>query len=240
MYPMRMCPTALNPRVQDSVPDGASGETPLQAMPLPAPTPHTQDKAALRRQLRGIRKSVPDGIRRRAGQALVRHALRHRLLAARKRIGFYMPANAEIDIMPLLNRAYAMGVQCFLPIVPGRGRLKMWFSRLEHQPHLPRHWRLNRFGIPEYHAPRGLRLRGAALHQVFMPMLGFDARGYRIGMGGGYYDASLAFLGIRKTWRAPRLIGVAFSAQQTERIPNDPWDVPLDGILTERGLLRPR
>jgi 5-formyltetrahydrofolate cyclo-ligase len=170
----------------------------------------------------------------------MRAALRHRLLTARKRIGFYIPANGEIDIMPLLERAHAMGVQCFLPIVPGRGHLKMWFSRLEHGPRLARHWRLNRFGIPEYHAPRGLRLRSSRLHKVFMPMLGFDARGYRIGMGGGYYDASLAFLSARRIWRAPALIGIAFSVQQVEHIPHDPWDVPLDGILTEKGLLRPR
>lgn len=206
---------------------------------MPSPIPYTPDKAALRRQLRAIRKSVSEKTRRHAGQALVKYALRHRLLAAHKRIGFYIPANGEIDVMPLLYRAYAMGVQCYLPIVPGRGQLRMWFSRLEQQPHLPRHWRTNRFGIPEYHAPRGLKLRGSDLHKVFMPMLGFDGRGYRIGMGGGYYDASLAFLSTRKIWRTPLLIGVAFSAQQAEKIPNDPWDVPLDGVLTERGLMRP-
>lgn len=208
-------------------------------MPHPAPVPSTPDKATLRRQLRAIRNAVPEKTRRHAGRALVRFALRHHLLAANKRIGFYFPANGEIDVMPLLYRAYAMGVQCFLPIVPGRGQLKMWFSRLEHQPHLPRHWRLNRYGIPEYHPPGGQRLRGAGLQRIFMPLLGFDARGFRIGMGGGYYDASLAFRASRKGWRAPSLIGVAFSAQQAERIPEDSWDVPLDGVLTERGLMLP-
>jgi 5-formyltetrahydrofolate cyclo-ligase len=169
---------------------------------------------------------------------LVRHALRHRLLAAGKRVGFYIPANGEIDVMPLLYRAYAMGVQCYLPVVPGRGHRKLWFSRLDSQPHLSHHWRLNRFGIPEYLAPKGQKLRIAWLQRVFMPMLGFDEGGYRIGMGGGYYDASLAFRALRKKWRVPPLVGVAFSAQQAERIPHDPWDVPLDDVLTERGLMR--
>ncbi len=68
-----------------------------------------------------------------------------------------------------------------------------------------------------------------------MPLIGFDAHGGRIGMGGGYYDASLAFLAVRRVWRRPRLIGVAFSAQEVEYIPLDPWDIPLDGILTESG-----
>jgi 5-formyltetrahydrofolate cyclo-ligase len=208
-------------------------------MSHPALLPHTSDKSALRRQLRALRNGVPDKIRRHAGQALVCHALRHRLLAANKRIGFYIPANGEIDVLPLLYRAYAMGVRCYLPIVPGRGHRKLWFSRLDDQPHLSHHWRLNRFGIPEYLAPKGQKLRIHGLQRVFIPMLGFDDRGYRLGMGGGYYDASLAFRALRRTWRLPTLVGVAFSVQRAESIPHDPWDVPLDGVLTERGLLRP-
>lgn len=208
-------------------------------MPNLTPIPFTPDKAVLRRQLRSARQAVSGRTRRDAGQALVKFALRHRLLASGKRIGFYIPANSEIDVRPLLYRAYAMGVQCFLPIVPGRGHLKMWFSKLENRPHWPHHWRLNRFGIPEYHKPCGQRLRAAWLQRLFIPMLGFDERGYRIGMGGGYYDASLAFLATRRTWRVPTLVGVAFSAQKAERIPDDPWDVPLDRVLTECGLMRP-
>ncbi len=206
-----------------------------------APIQTMTDKAGLRRTLRAARKSVPESLRRRAGQALVRHALRHRLLVVGKRTGFYIPANSEIDVVPLLERAQAMGVQCFLPIVPGRGQLKMWFSKLgpaSHRAH--HHWRLNRFGIAEYHAPQGLKLRGIRLQQVFMPLLGFDRLGYRIGMGGGYYDASFAYLRRRRAWRSPRLIGVAFSAQEVGRIPKDPWDIPLDGMLTEKGLIRPK
>ena len=205
-----------------------------------APLPFTPDKAALRRQLRSRRKAVSAQTRRQAGKSLLRLALRHRLLVAGKRIGFYMPANGEIDVMPLLQRAYAMGVRCFLPIVPGRGQRKLWFSTLGQQPHRPHHWRLNRFGIHEYHPPGEKRLRAAQLERVFMPLLGFDARGFRIGMGGGYYDASLAFRSNRKAWHHPKLVGVAYSVQQVSQLPEDPWDVPLDGVLTEKGLLRPR
>ena len=205
-----------------------------------SPLLFTPDKAVLRRQLRARRNGVPAEIRRLAGKALVRLALRHRLLAAGRRIGFYMPANGEIDVMPLLLRAYAMGVQCFLPIVPGRGQRKLWFSPLVHQPHRPHHWRLNRFGIQEYHPPGEKRLRTAQLQQVFMPLLGFDARGFRIGMGGGYYDASLAFRSHRRSWHQPKLVGVAFAVQQVTKLPEDPWDVPLDAVLTELALCRPQ
>ncbi|HNQ04676.1 MAG TPA: 5-formyltetrahydrofolate cyclo-ligase [Thiobacillaceae bacterium] len=203
-------------------------------------SPPPPDKSDLRRQLRVTRQTVPREARRKAGKALVRHALRHHLLAAGKRVGFYMPTQAEIDVLPLLRRAYVMGVHCYLPIVPGRNQRKLWFTHLDRPIRRCPHWYLNRFGIQEYQPPGQRRIRGAWLRTVFMPLLGFDRRGHRIGMGGGYYDASLAFRTRRMAWHGPRLIGVAFSAQEIGWLPNDAWDVPLDGVLTERGLLRSR
>lgn len=106
----------------------------------------------------------------------------------------------------------------------------MWFSELgEHDA-----WSPNRYGIPEYRHPLARRLRARRLDLLFMPLLGFDARGFRLGMGGGYYDASLAHLKPFLRWRRPRVVGVAFSMQELARVPNDPWDVPLDAVLTDR------
>ena len=69
-----------------------------------------------------------------------------------------------------------------------------------------------------------------------MPLVGFDQQGYRLGMGGGYYDATLAFMQHRRLWRKPRLVGVAYECQRVETLPHDPWDMPLDAVLTERQL----
>ena len=57
-------------------------------------------------------------------------------------------------------------------------------------------------------------------------------------MGGGFYDASLGYLARRRVWKRPLLIGVAFAVQEVERIPEDAWDIPLDGVLTEQEFLR--
>lgn len=234
----------LDPRVQDRGPDGVSGETPqMPHIPDPVDTAPA-NKTALRKQLRARRAAVTAAERHAAGLQLARLALRHRLLARRRRIGFYMPSKNEIDVLPLLRIALRMGVTCYLPVVPGRalastGRRKLWFTRLAgnekglDQPHPG--WVNNRYGIPEYQ-PRTTRwVRSRQLDLLFMPLLGFDSQGSRIGMGGGYYDASLAHLRLRQHWRRPHLIGVAFSVQEIDKAPNDPWDVRLDGILTERG-----
>lgn len=196
---------------------------------LPSP-----EKRALRSRLRRIRQAVPGATRKLAGRAITRFALTHRLLASGRRLGLYIPAKAELDCMPLLNRALWLGAECYLPVVPRARQRMLWFSRLGDAPH----WGVNRYGIPEYGHRQYKRLRAADLDILFLPLLGFDESGYRMGMGGGYYDASLAFLTRRRHWHKPRLIGLAFEAQKVASLPTDPWDVPLDAVITERGYYR--
>ncbi len=190
----------------------------------------TETKADVRRALRRARRDVPMAVRRRAGSAVMRLAMTQRLLRSGCRAGFYMPAKGELDILPLLNRALWLGVHCYLPIVPGRGRRRLWFGRMGGEA---RHWTLNRYAIPEYGA-RLKRVRALALDVLFMPLLGFDLKGYRMGMGGGYYDTSLDYFRRRHHWRRPKLVGIAFEAQKCSSLPVDPWDIPLDRVLTER------
>jgi 5-formyltetrahydrofolate cyclo-ligase len=215
-----------------SDPDGVGGESP----PVMLEASRYPDKAALRRALRAARAAVGREERGIAAAKLIHHALRQRLLARARRVGFYMASKNEIDIGLLLARAKGMGVDCYLPVVPGRGHRKLWFVRLGNRPA----WVLNRYGIPEYQHPPARKVRAHQLDVLFMPLLGFDAKGWRVGMGGGYYDASLAKLATRRHWRTPRLIGVAFAAQEVDHIPHDPWDIPLDAVLTERGFLAVR
>lgn len=191
------------------------------------------DKAALRQALRGLRAGLPDDFRRAAAERIARQGLALRLIASGRRIGFYMPAGDELNCLPLLDRALWLGAECYLPVVPQRGRKKLWFTRLGDG----RHWTTNRYGIAEY-GLRHDRYRATWLDLLFLPLLGFDARGYRVGMGGGYYDASLAHLARQRHWRRPRLIGLAYACQEVAGLTPDPWDVPLDGVLTEAGFRR--
>jgi 5-formyltetrahydrofolate cyclo-ligase len=202
---------------------------------MPDQPESSNDKAALRRALRRQRAEVPEAMRRLAGQRVARLAFGARFVARGRRIGFYMPAKGELDILPLLNRALWLRVACYLPVVPGRGGKRLWFARLGDGPH----WTRNRYDIPEYGARRA-KSRAAVLDLIFLPLLGFDMRGYRMGMGGGYYDASLAYLRHRRAWRRPRLVGVGFEAQKCAHIPDDPWDVRLDAVITEARVYRIR
>ncbi|WP_099903585.1 5-formyltetrahydrofolate cyclo-ligase, partial [Methylobacterium frigidaeris] len=71
---------------------------------------------------------------------------------------------------------------------------------------------------------------------LLVPLAAFDRRGHRIGYGKGYYDRALARLDAQGPVLA---IGIAFSAQETPRVPDSPHDRPLDGIVTEAGLIDP-
>lgn len=94
----------------------------------------------------------------------------------------------------------------------------------------------NRFHIPE--PRRQARLSARALNVVLLPLTGFDASGNRLGMGGGFYDRTLAFKRRHRKAR-PLLVGVAHACQQVSTLPAEIWDVPLAMIVTDRGVFRP-
>lgn len=189
------------------------------------------DKFSLRRQLKAARRAKSPAERRDAARAALRLALRQGVFLRARRIAFYLPQGGEFDVKPLLEQARLMRRLCYLPILPKRGRV-MRFGRLTRGTPT----RKNRYGIPEPVDARPVRAR--QLDLVVMPLVGFDAAGYRLGMGGGFYDATLAFLRHRRHWRKPRLVGVAYECQRLEAVPREPWDMPLDAVLTERRLHR--
>lgn len=190
------------------------------------------NKSQLRRHLRQQRNQISPRQRRDAAQGLMRVAMREGLLLKFRRIGFYLPFEGEMDLLPLLNHALWLGKVCYLPVVPQRFEKKLNFTRLTARDS----WYRNRYGIQEHWSPRPARAR--QLDLLFMPLVGFDEAGYRLGMGGGFYDTSLAYLGRRKTWHKPYLVGIGYECQKVAQVPRDPWDMPLDAALTERRLYR--
>ncbi|HQT30300.1 MAG TPA: 5-formyltetrahydrofolate cyclo-ligase [Thiobacillus sp.] len=189
------------------------------------------NKSALRRQLKSARNAYTPAARRQAARASLRLALRHGLLLRARRIGVYLPHGGEFDAQLLISQIQLMRRECYAPVLPQRGRV-LRFARIQRNTPMTR----NRFGIAEPVDARPLRAR--QLDLLLLPLVGFDQQGFRLGMGGGFYDATLAFMRHRRSWRKPRLVGLAYECQRVESLPHDPWDMPLDAVLTERGLYR--
>lgn len=133
------------------------------------------------------------------------------------------PFRSEIDPRPLMRRLAATGASLALPCTPPRGSDSPLSFRLWDEAHalLPGH-----FGVHE--PPAHAELVQPDL--VLCPLLAFDGFGARLGYGQGHYDRALAALRAVKPVTA---IGLAFSAQEMERLPAEPHDAPLDGIVTE-------
>ena len=189
------------------------------------------DKKFLRKSLRATRRNLPPAYREFAYKQALHRALGGGLFLKGHRWGFYLPTPEEFDALPLLNQALHMGKACFVPVTANRMAQPLRFAQLDGKHSLTH----NRYGIVEPHGRKLLNARW--LDVLLVPLVGFDNQGRRLGMGGGYYDATLAYLKTRKRWRRPVLIGLAFACQQVPQIPAEPWDIRLDAVLTENGLM---
>ncbi|HSN72183.1 MAG TPA: 5-formyltetrahydrofolate cyclo-ligase [Steroidobacteraceae bacterium] len=199
-----------------------------------APPSSDSDRKVLRRRLLALRRDVPAPLRRDAASRATAHARRCGLLAPGRSIGLYVAMRTEFDTGPLRNAALSLGCHVFVPrIVRWRGR-RMQFLR----QHAGGRLHFNRYGLAEPAARSSRPLAARRFDVVFVPLVGIDPTGTRLGMGGGYYDRYFAFRRRHRALRKPRLIGLAYDFQRVPFIERAPWDVPLDGVLTESGFYR--
>lgn len=179
-------------------------------------------KAALRIEARAARASLDHGERADAAKAVAQHFFDGVELAPSDVVAAYWRIRDELDCQPILVKLMDSNQTVVLPVVVG--------------PEQPLDLRVWEQGASLYEsgfgtlAPSELAPK-AEPDIIIMPLLGFDSRGTRLGYGGGYYDRTLASLKKR-----PRLIGLAFAAQELDHIPREAHDVPLDAVITEAGM----
>lgn len=180
-----------------------------------------QWRKARRAEQLARRVQVPDGARRAADERINELLLAGFPLLAGKVIGFYWPFKAEADPRVALHRFRSRGARTALPIVVQEAaplRFVEWRPGVETVPGV--------FGLP---VPQGTDV--LVPDAVLMPPVGFDARGYRLGYGGGYFDRTLASLSPQ-----PLKIGVARDADRIDTIHPQPHDIPMDFVVTESGI----
>jgi 5-formyltetrahydrofolate cyclo-ligase len=188
-------------------------------------------RKTIRAALRAKRRAVSPTERNASARLIAHHADCWLRLRPSWRIALYAPLPEELDSTPLIELARGRGCRLYLPRIDRHslGR-KMQFVAMNGRQ------RSNRLGIAE---PEGSQIIGARwLDVVFLPLVGFDSRGVRLGTGGGYYDRAFAFRRWRKVWHTPQLVGLAYSFQQLEVIIPAAHDVLLDAVVTEKGVIR--
>lgn len=195
-------------------------------MTNPAPLSRKQ----LRTQLRKARRALNPSQQRQAARGLYRQLAQHPLFRRARHIALYLPNDGEIDPRLILRAAQRRGKKTYLPVLSAWPRTKMVFQQVRHGEK----FRPNRFRIPEPHINAAKQRTIWALDLIFLPLVGFDDTGGRLGMGGGFYDRSLAYQARRKAWQKPVLLGLAHECQKVGRLAQASWDVPLQGTVTDK------
>ncbi|MFC6839360.1 5-formyltetrahydrofolate cyclo-ligase [Xanthomonas theicola] len=181
------------------------------------------DRDSLRQQLRARRRARSAAERLAAADALAQRLLALPFAPQHGHVAGYWAMDGEIALHRW-QLSLPAGVQYCLPVLSGKAlRFAPW------RPGQP--LAANRYGIPEPAVAAKATLAPEQMALVVAPLVGFDAGGSRLGMGGGWYDRSFAFR--QRQAPPPWLVGAAFAVQQVAALPVAAWDVALDAVCTD-------
>lgn len=191
----------------------------------PSPAAVQARKRELRREKRRKRAALDDSERYEASRRIAETVSRASFFARSQCIACYLPMAEEVDTWPIIERAWRRKKRIFAPLTV-RGQM-LAFREVTPSTDLV----YNDWGLMEPVA--GAVVGARKLDLVLMPLVAFDVDGHRIGMGGGYYDDTFAFLKLRQQFFRPKLVGLAFDCQRVKKISTNPWDISLYRVITE-------
>jgi 5-formyltetrahydrofolate cyclo-ligase len=185
-----------------------------------------QQKAAVRAAALAARAALGPDVREAAAAAI---AAEGAALVAREKpacVSLFFSVRGEIELAPLAQKLAEAGVPMCLPVIVAKGQPLVFRAWTPGDPLEDR-----RFGLKEplASAPE------ATPDLLFVPLAAFDARGARVGYGGGFYDRTLEKL---RAVGPAMAVGVAFATQEVPAVPTEPHDQKIDFVLTERGVAR--
>ena len=181
---------------------------------------------ALRQDMRRLRRTI--GASEAAARAIsaaeqFRHLLPALAHAAQPDVAIYEPMEGELDPRPLRALIEALDGRMLLPVCVAEALRFAPFD--ESTPMAP-----NRYGIDE--PLSSSTVGGADLDLVIVPLVAFDRRGNRLGMGAGFYDRSFARAADEFGSRRTTLVGYGHDEQEVDALEPDEWDIAMDAIVT--------
>lgn len=181
----------------------------------------TDLRSQLRQSMRLKRQSLTADQQAQAAESIIPQALSLIESYQASHIAFYLPFNGEISPLPLMEQLLKLGTKLYLPILHPFTSDQLLFLNYDCKTSL----KFNRLGIQEPVLDVRNIIPLQELEMIFTPLVACDKAGNRLGMGGGFYDRTLA--------QAQHLIsvGLAHECQQVEQLPIESWDMPLDHII---------
>lgn len=191
-------------------------------------------KRQVRRDLLAVRAAMADDELEQAATALTGHALDLPELAEAGTVAAYVSVGHEPQTRPLLAALRERGTRVLLPVLLPDDDLD--WSEYRGEDHLVEAEHPGRIRLYE---PAGERLGPQAVTEadvVLLPGLAVDARGVRMGRGGGSYDRALARLA--DSGARPVLVVLLYGHEVVDRLPDEPHDQPVHAAVTPHGVRR--
>jgi 5-formyltetrahydrofolate cyclo-ligase len=189
------------------------------------------DIHALRQKLRAARNQIAPAQQEAHQRRAVKALLASSLIQSQMKVAVYLAQDGELGCNLLIDALRTQDCEVYLPIINAQTKLLRFGHYQQHTPFIA-----NQYGILEPNPTRpGDEIAANELDIVFVPLVGFDQAGHRLGMGGGFYDRSFAFK-LAEPHAKPLMIGWAHSIQQVEQLDAQSWDVCLDRLVTEAGV----
>lgn len=185
-------------------------------------------KAALRHSIKQVRSSLNSSYQMTASKQVCNQIKSLEPYRKAKRIALYFAVNGEIDLSNIWNSAPLQGKFCYFPT------LNEEQGTLFFLPATPKtQFKKNKYGIPEPDIDKNQAIPVENLDLILMPLVAFDTQCTRLGMGAGYYDKTL------DQNKNGLFVGVAYEFQHVSFLQPQPWDVPLDAVITPNHIYWP-
>ena len=183
-----------------------------------------QFKIAMRNTIKEVRSKVSTSYRATSSNQICARVRSMEQYRRAKNIALYFAINGEVELDSLWRSAPLHGKLCYFPALNDN----LTLSFLPATPATP--FKNNRYGIPEPDVSLDLAINIEELDLIIVPLVAFDMRCTRLGMGAGYYDRTL------EKKQPKHLFGIAFQFQLVDFIAPEPWDIPLDAVITQRAI----
>ncbi|MCK5395527.1 MAG: 5-formyltetrahydrofolate cyclo-ligase [Gammaproteobacteria bacterium] len=192
-----------------------------------------QSTTDIRRLKRTQRQSLTTDAQQQHSQSLCQNITKTKAYKNSRHIACYIANDGEIDPFLLIEHAVFSGKTVYFPVLSPLKNSLYFAPYTAGEP-----LKFNRFSIPEPVCHPSNWKTAQQLDLLLLPLVAFDRHGNRMGMGGGFYDRTLAYLRHRQHWRKPVLMGLAHEIQKVEQLSTQSWDIPLDYIVTENRLYK--
>lgn len=180
------------------------------------------NKQLLRQALREKRRLLDTTVHQQLSARIAANLMNNPVFQNSQEIACYLPNDHEVDTRIIIDSIWQHAKNCYLPLINPEAKT-LQFALYTKECCLSE----NQYGILE---PRKTPIVAAGdLDLMIAPLVGFDCNKHRLGMGGGFYDRTLANCDSKK----PLFLGLAFTCQRVDELPNEQHDARLDFIVTE-------